>query len=87
MSNPDHPDSIKLAARGNMAINRLIREIREAEGEEAAEHFVSGIMLGAYNYLVYDLGSLEIAEFRLDFWQRRLRPSEALRNVEPEGRA
>ncbi len=86
MSDRDHPDNLKLAALGNIEINRFIQEMREAHGAEKLEKIMDGTLISIFQYYAHDVGSLKRIEDLLWFWNRRLHPEEALRNVEPEGR-
>ena len=87
MSDPNHPDNIRLAAQGNLAILKHIREIREEHGEEKLVQIIDGGLIAIFGYYAHDVGSLKRIEDLLWFWDRRLHPEKALRDVDTKGSA
>ncbi len=81
------PENLELAALGDLEILRFIRTMREAYGEENIVQIMDGVLIATFGYFAHDVGSLKRIEDLLWFWNRRLHPEEALRNVEPEGQA
>ena len=86
MSDRMHPDNLKLAALGDLAILRLIREMRQEHSEEELIQIMDGVLIAVFGYYAHDVGNLKRIEDLLWFWNRRLYPEEALRSIEPEGR-
>ena len=87
MSDRDHPDNIRLAALGNLAILKHIREMREEHGEEKLVQIMDGGLIAIFGYYAHDVGNMKRIEDLLWFWQRRLHPEEALRDIDTEGQA
>ena len=87
MSDLDHPDNMRLAALGNLAIQKHIREMREEHSEENLVQIMDGVLIATFGYFAHDVGNLDRIEDLVRFWNRRLHPEEALRNIETEGQA
>ena len=55
MSDGMDPDNLKLASLGNLKINRFIRTMREAHGEDKLVQKMDGLLIAAFIYYAHDV--------------------------------